>query len=86
MLTGDQEEARYYIAVRDGLAFMSPRFANIPAPAPKPEPESEPDDDALTTAYVMKAIARYESDGREATVAYYNSQRERRGPAVHVHH
>ena len=26
MLTGDQEEARYYIVVRDGLAFMSPRF------------------------------------------------------------
>ncbi len=74
MLTGEQEAARYYITVRDGLAFMSPRFANIPAPASKPEPASEPDDDALTTAYVMQAIERYESDGREATVAYYNSR------------
>ena len=74
MLTGEQEAARYYITVRDGLAFMSPRFANIPAPAPKPEQVSEPDDDALTTAYVMRAIERYESDGREATVAYYNSR------------
>ena len=74
MLTGEQEEARYYIAVRDGLAFMSPRFANIPTPAPKPEQVSEPDDDALTTAYVMRAIERYEREGREATVAYYNSR------------
>lgn len=72
MLTGEQEAARYYIEVRDGLAFMSPRFANIPAP--RPEPESEPDDDALTTAYVMRAIERYEREGREATVAYYNSR------------
>ena len=72
MFTGDQEEARYYITVRDGLAFMSPRFANVPTPAPRPA--AEPDDDALTTAYVMKAIERYESEGREATVAYYNSR------------
>ena len=31
------------------------------------------DDDALTMAYVQKAIERYESEGLEATVAYYNS-------------
>ena len=32
------------------------------------------EDDALTKAYVMKGIERYERDGREATLAYYSSQ------------
>ena len=86
MLTGEQEAARYYITVRDGLAFMSPRFANVPTLAPKPEQVSEPDDDALTTAYVMRAIERYEREGREATVAYYNSRESVEGQRVHVHH
>ena len=32
------------------------------------------DEDALTKAYVMKAIERYKRDGREAALAYYSSQ------------
>ncbi|MYC14229.1 MAG: hypothetical protein F4Y39_10935 [Gemmatimonadetes bacterium] len=32
------------------------------------------DEDALTKAYVMKAIERYQRDGREATLAYYSSR------------
>ena len=32
------------------------------------------DEDALTKAYVMKAIERYKRDGREATLAYYSSR------------
>ena len=70
MLTGKREPARYFVKLYDGLVFISMRFANVPTPAPKPAPE--PDDDALTLAYVMNAIARYEREGREATVAYYN--------------
>jgi len=33
-----------------------------------------PDDDALTREYVMRAIEHYDRDGREAALAYYNSQ------------
>ncbi len=32
------------------------------------------EDDALTKAYVMKAIERYDRDGREATLAYYSNR------------
>ena len=32
------------------------------------------DDDALTEAFVMKGIERYQRDGREATLAYYSSR------------
>ena len=75
MLTGNLEPARYFISLGDGLAFMSPRFSGeLDTPLPDPPPAAEPDDDALTTAYVMKAIDRYEREGREATVAYYNSR------------
>ncbi len=82
MLTGKQEPARYFIAVEDGLAFMSARFSgdlNTPIPDPpvaEPDdsPVAEPDDDALTLAYVQNAIDRYERDGLDAAVAYYNSE------------
>ena len=72
MLTGNHEPARYFVVIEDGLAFMSARFSgefDTPLPVVMDE---EPDDDALTLAYVMNAIARYEREGREATVAYYN--------------
>ena len=75
MLTGTWEPARYFITVTEGLAFMSPRFSgdlDTPLPDPAP-PVVGPDDDALTLTYVMDAVARYDSDGLDATVAYYNS-------------
>ena len=50
-----------------------PPPAPTPTPAPMPEPEPMNEDDALTRAYVEKAIAYYEANGLEATVAYYNS-------------
>ncbi|MXX52953.1 MAG: hypothetical protein F4Z35_03120, partial [Dehalococcoidia bacterium] len=81
MLTGQREPARYFVVVEDGLAFMSLRFSgelDTPLPAP-PTPTPEPDDDAITLAYVMDAIARYESDGLDATVAYYNSEESVQG-------
>ncbi|MXZ10168.1 MAG: hypothetical protein F4Y79_12085 [Gemmatimonadetes bacterium] len=37
-------------------------------------PMAADEDDALTMAFVMKGIERYERDGREATLAYYSSQ------------
>ena len=74
MLTGEREPARYFVVIEDGLAFMSLRFSGeLDTPLPIVMDE-EPDDDALTLAYVMEAIERYEREGREATVAYYNSR------------
>ena len=81
MLTGNHEPARYFVVIEDGLAFMSLRFSgglDTPLPTP-PTPTPEPDDDAVTLTYVMDAIARYERDGLDATVAYYNSEESVQG-------
>ena len=74
MLSGESEPARYFVRLDDGLAFMSARFGDLSGPLPEPPtaPAVELDDDAVTVAYVMKAIERYESEGRESLVAYYN--------------
>ena len=53
-----------------------------PAATPAPEPEPAPDDDALTRAYVTKAVEYYEANGRDATVAYYNDPASREGERV----
>ena len=45
-----------------------------PAPTAAPEPEPVSEDDALTLAYVEKAIAYYEANGRDATIEYYKSE------------
>ena len=77
MLSGEIEPARYFVRLDDGLAFMSARFSgglDTPLPDPPTAPAVEADDDALTMAYVMRAIELYESEGREATVAHYNSR------------
>ncbi|MDE2900763.1 MAG: cache domain-containing protein [Chloroflexota bacterium] len=44
-----------------------------PAPTAAPEPEPINDDEALTRAYVEKAIDYYEKNGVDATVAQYRS-------------
>ena len=42
-----------------------------PTPTPEPEPV---DDNALTLAYVEKALAYYDANGRDATIEYYKSE------------
>ncbi len=74
MLSGEVEAARYFVRLDSGLAFMSARFGDLDTPLPDPPTAAEPDDDAVTLAYVMDAIERYEREGLEATVAYYNSE------------
>ena len=74
MLSGESEAARYFVRVEDGLAFMSARFGDLSAPLPDPPMAAEPDDDAVTMAYVQRAIERYDRDGLDETVAYYNSE------------
>ncbi len=44
-----------------------------PPPTPTPEPTA-PDDEALTQAYITKAIDFYGENGRDATVAFYKSE------------
>ena len=44
------------------------------APTATPEPEPVNEDDALTRAYVERAIAYYDANGRDATVEYYKSE------------
>ena len=78
----------------------APTAAPEPAPTATPEPAPpEPtdavaakSDDQLTREYVMRAIERYDRDGREAAFAYYNSRESLEGarsmfifdPATHT--
>ena len=65
--TGEQQRKHSWIALHDGLIFGSGWYESGAVSASKDNPP------AFTRAMVEQAIARYESDGREATVAYYNS-------------
>ena len=60
---GDLRELRGDIAV---LSERMGRLANVAQPSPA-------DAAAYTRAYVERAIARYQRDGREAAIEYYNS-------------
>ena len=63
-----EQPLRSYLVLRDGLLFMSSHSVLL---------ESLAD---ATRDYVSRAIARYESEGLEATVDYYNSQNSLEGP------
>ena len=60
--TGQQEPARLFMALRHGLIFVSLHYV---------VKENVED---TTKNYVARAIERYESDGLEAMVEYYNSR------------
>ncbi len=62
------------------LVFLS-ACSVVPAPTelPEPAPAVADDDDALTRAYVMAAIERYDREGRDATVAYYSGLESMQG-------
>lgn len=65
--TGEQQKKHSWIALHDGLIFGSGWYESGAVSASKDNPP------AFTRAMVEEAISRYESDGREATLAYYNS-------------
>ena len=48
--------------------------APTPAPTATPEPEPVDEDDALTRSYVEKALAYYDDNGQDATIAFYKSE------------
>ena len=58
----------------DGLLFTSRYYDDNPD-----VPDAAKTDDELTSAYVQKAIERYQSDGPEAAFAYYNSRESHEG-------
>ncbi len=63
-------------ATPEPTAAVEPTATPAPTVAPTATPEPEPvnEDDALTRAYVEKAIAYYDANGRDATVEYYKTE------------
>ena len=57
-------------------ATAAPTATPMPTATPTATPEPEPvnEDDALTRAYVEKAIAYYDANGRDATLEYYKNE------------
>ena len=50
----------------------TPAPTAVPTATPEPVPTNE--DDALTRAYVEKAIAYYDANGRDATISFYKNE------------
>ena len=63
--TGEQQRKHSWITLHDGLVFGSGWYEPVIA--------ARDDPPAYTQALVEQAIARYESDGHDATIEYYNS-------------
>ena len=62
--TGQPERKHTWVIKHDGLSFASGWY----------EPIAREDDPATyTQAFVARALSRYEAEGREATVAHYNT-------------
>ena len=57
-------------------ATAAPTATPMPTATPTATPEPEPvnEDDALTRAYVEKALDYYDANGRDATVEFYKSE------------
>ncbi len=63
--TGEEQRKHSWITLHDGLVFGSGWYEPVIA--------TRDDPPAYTRALVDQAIARYERDGHDATIAYYNS-------------
>ena len=63
--TGEQRRKHSWITLHDGLVFGSGWYEPVIA--------ARDDPPAYTQAFVEQAIARYESEGHDATIEYYNS-------------
>ena len=68
--TAGQLTVYLWIIRHEGYVFASAYYVEGDADAPPPTDS----DDALTRAYVDKAIAYYDANGRDATVAFYRSE------------
>ncbi len=68
--SGGYEMKRSWVVNRDGLIFGSGWYDRSVA-NPLPSKTDEPD--KYTKAFVERALRRYETNGREGTIAYYNT-------------
>ncbi len=69
--TGEPERKHTWVIKHDGLSFASGWY----------EPISREDDPAtFTQAFVAQALSRYDAEGLDASVAYYNSSEGIEGP------
>ena len=67
--TGEQETKHTWAVRRDGLIFGSGWYS-----------PSKSDAAGYTQAFVSRALSRYDAEGRDATVAYYNNVESIDGP------
>ena len=69
LVSGNQEYKHSYVVRRDGLLFGSGWYQILPGVGTG---VSKADRPGFTVSMVEQAIQRYESEGREATVAHYS--------------
>ena len=70
--TGQQESKHAWVVRRHGLLFGSGWYEATPDVAAPVPSKSQPD--VFTKYFVQQAIDYYEANGREATLAFYNSR------------
>ena len=70
LATGNQEYKHSWVVKRDGLLFGSGWYQVQPTLSPAATKADRP---GYTVAMVEQALQRYEAEGREATVDYYNT-------------
>ena len=70
LATGNQEFKHTWVVRHDGLIFGSGWYQILPS---LPAEATKSDPTAYTVALVDQALQRYNEEGREATVDYYNS-------------
>ncbi len=70
LVTGNQEFKHSWVVRHDGLLFGSGWYQVLPS---SPAEATRADPTAYTVALVDQALQRYNEEGREATVNYYNS-------------
>ena len=71
-VTGNQEYKHTWVVRHDGLLFASGWYQVLPDLS-RGATATKSDRSGYTVAMVEQALQRYEAEGREATVAYYNS-------------
>ena len=77
--SGREEPKHSWVVRHDGLIFGSGWYDTPPSGgAGDAPPQSEPD--AYTRWFVLQAVARYEAEGREATLDRYSSESSVDGP------
>ena len=70
--TGREQPKHSWVVRYDGLVFGSGWYER-PAASAAPAPDRASEPGLFTKAFVQQAIDRYEAEGRDAAIAYYNT-------------